>query len=538
MALSQAPQPRSVAIYIRWSTDEQTEGTSLETQKERCILYARSQGWDVREDLIFVDDGYSGGSLERPALTRLRGLIQEGRVDCVVIYSLDRLSRNLADTVQLVQTEWVGRCLLRTASQPISTDENSPTGQLIFNVLASFAEFERGLIRERTYSGSIRRAKEGKYPGGPRAPYGYRRSGKGELTIDSIGPDGTLQGPAAVVRRIFELAASGPIGMGPARIARIMEAEGHPSPKGGPWWGDTVRRILAHPVYVGDVTYGRMRYNAAAKRVKGIPKRQPRQEPLVQVSDACPAIVPRALWDQVQELVQQRAARYGPRNVQARNRSLLAGIARCKCGGTLSIFKHTHGKRYYRCSRNFLTAGGCDQEPGLIDAEWLERVIGEEIKARYGTAELKAAAIADAEAMRQADLHLESVKTAISRVEQRLKAIDAEVARARRAARKGEIRLSTFEELRQDAEAERAELEEEKAELESKLTQTRDWDLALEAWRAYVEQVDAWELLDVTTKREILSGLLRELVVYRRRGTEDPPEISLVWEMPLGLGVS
>jgi DNA invertase Pin-like site-specific DNA recombinase len=64
-------RPECVALYIRWSTDEQTEGTTLETQKERCGLYVRSQGWQVNEALIFIDDGYSGGSLDRPALTHL-----------------------------------------------------------------------------------------------------------------------------------------------------------------------------------------------------------------------------------------------------------------------------------------------------------------------------------------------------------------------------------------------------------------------------------------------------------------------------------
>ncbi|HYG57206.1 MAG TPA: recombinase family protein, partial [Symbiobacteriaceae bacterium] len=221
-------RPDRVALYIRWSTDEQTEGTTLETQKERCSLYVRSQGWQVSEELIFIDDGYSGGSLERPALSRLRSLIGAGKVDCVVSYSLDRLSRSVADTVQLVQHEWLGRCVYRSASQPISTEDGNPTGQLIFNILASFAEFERALIRDRTHSGLVRRARQGKYPGTRVPPYGYSRDGKGQLAVEPA--------RAAVVRRMFAMAASGPAGQGPTAIARALEAEGIPSPSGGPWW--------------------------------------------------------------------------------------------------------------------------------------------------------------------------------------------------------------------------------------------------------------------------------------------------------------
>jgi site-specific DNA recombinase len=153
--------PRAVAVYIRWSTEEQTEGTTLEVQRERCSLFIRSQGWEHDPQLTFIDDGYSGGTLNRPALTRLRAAVRAGQVDCVVSYSIDRLSRNLADIVALVQKEWAGRAVFRSASQPISTDEGNPAGQLIFNMLASFAEFERGLIRERTFSGLVRRAQEG-----------------------------------------------------------------------------------------------------------------------------------------------------------------------------------------------------------------------------------------------------------------------------------------------------------------------------------------------------------------------------------------
>jgi site-specific DNA recombinase len=82
--------PYKVALYIRWSTDEQGDGTTLEVQKENCEHYVLSQGWQVNPDLIFIDDGWSGGNLNRPAMTRMRKMIQDGKIDCVVVYKLDR----------------------------------------------------------------------------------------------------------------------------------------------------------------------------------------------------------------------------------------------------------------------------------------------------------------------------------------------------------------------------------------------------------------------------------------------------------------
>ncbi|HWI66569.1 MAG TPA: recombinase family protein, partial [Symbiobacteriaceae bacterium] len=85
--------PTKVAIYIRWSTEDQGEGTTLEVQSETCRAYLVSQGWAVNPELIFIDDGYSGGSIERPAMARLRSAVAAGEVHCVVVYKLDRLSR-------------------------------------------------------------------------------------------------------------------------------------------------------------------------------------------------------------------------------------------------------------------------------------------------------------------------------------------------------------------------------------------------------------------------------------------------------------
>lgn len=524
-------RPDAVAIYIRWSTEEQTEGTTLETQRERCSWYLKSQGWEVNPNLIFVDDGHSGASLDRPALRRLREAVRGGQVDCVVSYSLDRLSRSVADTVQLVQEEWLGRCIYRSASQPISTDEGNPTGQLIFNILASFAEFERALIRERTHNGMVRRAKEGRFPGCRVAPYGYRRDGVGRLAIDSVAADGTLQGPAAVVRRIFELAATGPYGQGPTVIARTLVQEGIPGPTGKPWLAPTVREILRNPAYVGDLVYGREKVNPARKRDRSAPERLPREQPLARVSGALPAIVPRELWDRVQALAAERPQTGA--KLPARNRALLSGLARCKCGGPMAVYYDRHGKRYYRCNRNTMSGAGCQHRPGVFAADALESVVVKAVRERYGTEALRQAAIRDAEDVLLQGRHVKQVRHAIRQAEARLAEIDQDVARVRRAALRGEIQPATFEELRAEAERERVGLHKQVEELQARLASQEDTAASLAVWKAVVDQVDVWESLEPTRQREVLNGLLRAIQVYRPRRSNLAPEIDLVWEQPI-----
>lgn len=459
-------RPDAVAIYIRWSTDEQTEGTTLQTQKERCSLYLLSQGWQVNEALIFVDEGFSGGSLNRPALTRLRAAVAEGRVDCVVSYAMDRLSRSVADTVQLVQGEWAGKCVYRSASQPISTEDGNPTGQLIFNILASFAEFERALIRERTHSGLVRRARQGMYPGTRVPPFGYRRDGKGQLAIE---PDA-----AAVVRRIFAMAVEGPAGQGPTLIARALMAEGIASPTGGNWWAHQIRAILTNPVYRGDLIYGRRRVNPAARRNPAAPRRLTGGKPLAVVAGAVPALVDRAAWDRAQQLFADRARAQTRKGLQAKNRSLLAGIARCRCGGPLSLFYGRGGQRYYRCSRHCLSAGGCGANPGVVRADEVEEAVAQAVRDRFGTDGLRQAAAA-------------MVKAA------------APVA-GPAASSAGRSRKRT----------------------------TANSDASHNG----CPHLDPWQALDVAAQRQVLHGLLRRLVIYKPKGTGTRPEIELEWEAP------
>ena len=105
MLVNTKVDPKRVAAYIRWSTEDQGEGHTLEVQREHCQRVFRENDWTWSESLVFVDAGFSGTVMDRPALTQLRKAVKSRLVDCVVVYRLDRLSRRTSDTLVLIQDE-------------------------------------------------------------------------------------------------------------------------------------------------------------------------------------------------------------------------------------------------------------------------------------------------------------------------------------------------------------------------------------------------------------------------------------------------
>ena len=101
--------------------------------------------------------------MNRPAMIRMRKMIQEGKIDCVIVYKLDRLSRSVVDTVNLVLEEWEGHCYIKSSREAVDT--MTPMGKQFFYMLVSFAEWERSVIKERTYNGKLQRVMNGMTPG-------------------------------------------------------------------------------------------------------------------------------------------------------------------------------------------------------------------------------------------------------------------------------------------------------------------------------------------------------------------------------------
>jgi len=165
------PKPRGVrcAIYTRKSTDEGLEQSfnSLDAQREAGEAFVASQkheGWVVLPER-FDDGGYSGGSMERPGLRRLLAEVDAGKVDVIVVYKVDRLSRSLLDFARIIGRLDEQKVAFVSVTQQFNT--STPMGKLTLNVLMSFAEFERGVISERTRDKMSAARRKGKWTGGP-----------------------------------------------------------------------------------------------------------------------------------------------------------------------------------------------------------------------------------------------------------------------------------------------------------------------------------------------------------------------------------
>lgn len=159
-----------VAIYIRVSTEEQAQkGYSIDDQKERLIAYCQSQGW--ADYTLYIDDGYTGTNLNRSALKRLIRNIEEGKIQMVIVYKLDRLGRKQLDVLHLLEEVFEkNNVTFKSATEPFDT--STPLGKAILGILAVFAQLERDMIIERTTAGRRQRVSQGLWYGGP-IPFGY-----------------------------------------------------------------------------------------------------------------------------------------------------------------------------------------------------------------------------------------------------------------------------------------------------------------------------------------------------------------------------
>jgi len=169
-------QIKNCAIYTRVSTDLQAEKefSSCEAQEEKIRSFVKSQdNWQIYK--VYSDAGYTGANTNRPALQELLEDIKQGKIEIILAYKIDRLTRSPKDFYQLV--EIFEKYNVSFISITERFDTSTPAGRLLRNIMLTFAQFERELTSERTKDKMLERAKKGLYNGGS-APYGYQRKNK------------------------------------------------------------------------------------------------------------------------------------------------------------------------------------------------------------------------------------------------------------------------------------------------------------------------------------------------------------------------
>ena len=231
------------AVYARVSTEKQGRDQTIDSQLEALRGWAASHGHELKREHVYIDEGYSGSRLDRPALDRLRDAAKEGELDAVGVYSPDRLARRYAYQVVLLEELRKAGSPVEFVHQPISDD---PHDQLLLQIQGAVAEYERALLGERFRRGKLQEARAGHRVAG-QAPYGYRyvpaRDGvPAHLEVDDA--------EAAVVRQLHRWLIDEHM-----TVRQILKrlAAGPIRPRSGKrlWSTSVVHRILSDPVYTG-----------------------------------------------------------------------------------------------------------------------------------------------------------------------------------------------------------------------------------------------------------------------------------------------
>lgn len=179
---SNGNQQAILGLYRRVSTDQQREeGYSLEIQEERLRAYAKTIE-NVKEVRVYTDDGYSGGSLERPGISQLIDDVEHGEITHVIVMKLDRLSRSQKDTLHLIEDVFIPHNVAFISMQE-SFNTNTAFGRAVVGILSVFAQLERENIYERTRSGMQKRVEAGFWPGGGGTPIGYDYDGQKGILV-------------------------------------------------------------------------------------------------------------------------------------------------------------------------------------------------------------------------------------------------------------------------------------------------------------------------------------------------------------------
>jgi site-specific DNA recombinase len=333
------------AVYARVSTMRQAQAQTIEQQLDRLRTEVAGRGWELADRHVYRDDGYSGASLSRPGLDRLRDHAGLADLDIVLVTAPDRLARNYVHQVLLIEELAGHGCQVEFLDRPMSDD---PHDQLLLQIRGAVAEYERTLITERMRRGRHARLRAGTLLPWTRPPFGYRLDPDRPRDAAAVRIE---PGEAVVVAQLFDwyLEPAATLYQLTARLARLGVA----TPTGKPRWTvASVRGILRNPAYAGRALTNRTRPAPARRRKSallpagpGITHAQRPEEEWIEVP--VPPIVTEEAFAQVQAKLganQQSAAR-NTRHEYLLRALVSCGACRLACTGRQSAA----GYRYYLC---------------------------------------------------------------------------------------------------------------------------------------------------------------------------------------------
>lgn len=345
------PTVKNCAVYTRKSTEEGLDQSfnSLDAQREACLAYITSQkaeGW-IPVKANYDDGGYSGGNIERPGLKKLVEDIKSGKVDIIVVYKIDRLTRALMDFAKLVELFDKHQVTFVSVTQSFNT--TTSMGRLTLNVLLSFAQFEREVTGERIRDKIAASKKKGIWMGGP-IPLGYDLKDRNLLINEK---------EAGLVRKIYEtyLKVRSVI-----KLIEILNSDGDKTKAGNNFTRGMLYTLLASPLYIGKIKHKNQIYEGG-------------QKPIVSLE----------AWSAAQELLAKNAVE--PRGKKkSQQQHLLRGLIFDAQSTIYSpVFTNKNGQRYrYYVSRDKIqNRANLESIPLRIPAQEVEALVEKGLRAWF-----------------------------------------------------------------------------------------------------------------------------------------------------------
>ena len=507
---------KTAAIYARVSSERQKEEGTIGSQTALLLEYAKAHELSVPSEWIFEDEGYSGATLARPGLERLRDLTAEGQIEVVLIYAPDRLSRKYA--YQVLLTEEFCRHGVETVFLK-STAAETPEERLMLQFQGMIAEYERAQIAERTRRGKRYRAKAGCVNVLCGAPYGYRYIKKSE---HSQAYYDIVEAPAEVVRKIFAWYTQELLSIG--AIARRLNEERIPTRSGrGLWERSTVWGMLRNPAYQGSACFGkteicaRQRVTRPLRQKGGYSRRcsSSREKERSQwIEIAVPALVSPAIFASAQERLAQNKQR-SLRNTQ--EPTLLQGLLVCEqCGYALYRTSTRTTRRqikYYRCLGSdryrHLRGPACSCRP--IRQDYLDDLVWQEVLRLLRTPQLIQAEL---ERRRTESLNSSAVQQRQGQVNRELTRLGQQMDKLLDAYQEGLIALADLRKRSPEIKKKLGALEQEQQNLKVRAVEDKRWIEVSNSMESFLGRLnETAQTMTPVERQKLLRLLVKQITV-------------------------
>jgi site-specific DNA recombinase len=509
------------AIYARVSSEQQAQQSTIASQVAALRERLTADGLSLEDDLCFLDDGYSGSTLVRPGLERLRDVAWAGGFTRLYVHSPDRLARKYAWQVLLLEELQRGGIEIVFLNRTIGV---SPEEDLLLQMQGMIAEYERAKIMERSRRGKRYAAQRGSVNVLCGAPYGYRYISKhasgGQAQYQVVLEE------ACVVRQLFEWVGRDRITL--REVGRRLRQQGVSSAKGKAWHVFTVRKLLTNPAYKGEAVFGKTRVGERRPRLRparGQPE-QPRSHTSRypgaaedQIAIAVPALVSPELFAAVAEQLAENRRHYRQRSQSPGY--LLQGLLMCGgCGYSWygkGITRFTKNDQtpypYYRCiGMDAFRCGGakvCPHRPIRLDrldaAVWADvcqllqnpKALRDEFERRLSGAD-------------QPDFDLDQIQ-------KQIKSVQRGISRLIDAYEDGLLEKSDFEPRISRARQSLARLRHEATTAQDRAAQRKELRLVMGQLEDFADQVrNGLDRADFSKRREVIRCLVKSIKIEQQ----------------------